>query len=213
MTNSTLSAGDLLAKVEQNQIKFIDLQFTDVVGVVKNVTIPAAELADALENGIWFDGSSIEGFARIAESDMHLRPDIATFSIVPWLSGEEATGRLICNVFTPDGQPFFGDPRAVLIRAVAAAAELGFTFNTGPELEFFLLKPDANGASSFRPCRTMRRVTSMCRPIWRPACAVRWLIRWPRSASKWKRCITKWPTASTRSTFATRMRCARPTMR
>lgn len=146
MANSTLTAGDLLAKVGQAQIKFIDLQFTDVVGVVKNVTIPAAELADALANGIWFDGSSIEGFARIAESDMHLRPDIATFSIVPWLSGEEATGRLICNVFTPDGQPFLGDPRAVLIHAVEVAAEIGFTYNTGPELEFFLLRPGANGS-------------------------------------------------------------------
>src|SRR5512135_2126163 len=145
MANTTLTAGELLAKVGQNQIKFIDLQFTDVVGVVKNVTIPAAELADALENGIWFDGSSIEGFARIAESDMHLRPDISTFAIVPWLSGEEATGRLICNVYTPDGQPFLGDPRAVLIHALDAAAELGFAFNTGPELEFFLLRPDAAG--------------------------------------------------------------------
>lgn len=145
MANSTLTAGDLLAKVGQAQIKFIDLQFTDVVGVVKNVTIPAAELADALENGIWFDGSSIEGFARIAESDMHLRPDISTFSIVPWLQGEEATGRLICNVFTPDGQPFLGDPRAVLIHAVENAAELGFIYHTGPELEFFLLRPDAAG--------------------------------------------------------------------
>ena len=145
MANTTLTAGDLLAKVGQAQIKFIDLQFTDVVGVVKNVTIPAAELADALENGIWFDGSSIEGFARIAESDMHLRPDIATFAIVPWLSGEEATGRLICNVYTPDGQPFLGDPRAVLIHAVEVAAELGFIFHTGPELEFFLLRPDAAG--------------------------------------------------------------------
>src|SRR5512135_2818963 len=115
MANTTLTAGELLAKVGQNQIKFIDLQFTDVVGIVKNVTIPSAELADALENGIWFDGSSIEGFARVAESDMHLRPDVSSFAIVPWLKGEEATARLICNVFTPDAQPFLGDPRAVLI--------------------------------------------------------------------------------------------------
>jgi glutamine synthetase len=147
MANSTLTTGDLLAKVGQAQIKFIDLQFTDVVGVVKNVTIPAAELADALANGVWFDGSSIEGFARIAESDMHLRPDIATFAIVPWLHGEEATARLICNVFTPDGQPFLGDPRAVLIHAVEAATDLGFIYHTGPELEFFLLRPDANGST------------------------------------------------------------------
>src|SRR5512141_2269871 len=109
MANTTLTAGDLLAKVGQNQIKFIDLQFTDVVGVVKNVTIPAHELAEALEHGIWFDGSSIEGFARVAESDMHLRPDGSTFAILPWLNGEDATARLICDVYTPDGQPFNGD--------------------------------------------------------------------------------------------------------
>ncbi len=146
MPNASMSPADLLTTVRQNQVRFIDLQFTDVVGVVKNVTIPTTELANALENGIWFDGSSIEGFARIAESDMHLRPDISTFAIVPWLSGEEATARLICNVFTPDGQPFLGDPRAVLIHALEAAAAMGFVYNTGPELEFFLLKPATNGA-------------------------------------------------------------------
>ena len=135
MPNNNLTPAELLARVGQNQIKFIDLQFTDVVGVVKNVTIPSSELADALENGIWFDGSSIEGFARIAESDMHLRPDISTFAIVPWLNGEEATGRLICNVYTPDGQPFLGDPRAVLIRAIEAAARRrGFDPDNPPYL-------------------------------------------------------------------------------
>ena len=136
---------EILARVQENQIKYIDLQFTDVVGVVKNVTIPAQELAHALENGIWFDGSSIEGFARVAESDMHLRPDTSTFAIVPWLKGEDATARLICDVFTPDGQPFAGDPRAVLKRVIAQAAELGLTYNTGPELEFFLLNLHPDG--------------------------------------------------------------------
>jgi glutamine synthetase len=136
---------DLTARAEQASIKFIDLQFTDVVGVVKNVTIPVHELPEALEKGIWFDGSSIEGFARIAESDMHLRPDASTFAVLPWLSGEDATARLICDVYTPDGQPFQGDPRAVLKRALAQAEDMGFRFNTGPELEFFLLKPNASG--------------------------------------------------------------------
>jgi len=137
---------ELLKRVEQAQIKFIDLQFTDVVGVVKNVTIPTHELTEALEKGIWFDGSSIEGFARIAESDMHLRPDASTFTIIPWLSGEDATARLICDIYTPDGQPFQGDPRAVLRRAIAEAEQMGFRYNTGPELEFFLLKPNADGS-------------------------------------------------------------------
>jgi glutamine synthetase len=145
MNTSADSISGILERVKQEQINFIDLQFTDVVGVVKNVTIPAHELGDALENGIWFDGSSIEGFARVAESDMHLRPDLTTFHIIPWLSGPEATARLICDVYTPDGQPFLGDPRAVLRRAIAQAEDLGFTYHTGPELEFFLLKPQPDG--------------------------------------------------------------------
>lgn len=144
--NPSETISDILTRTEQNQIKFIDLQFTDVVGVVKNVTIPVHQLPAALENGIWFDGSAIEGFARIAESDMHLRPDTSTFAIIPWLKGEEATARLICNVFTPDGQPFPGDPRSILKKVLDEAAEMGFRYNTGPELEFFLLKPNANGS-------------------------------------------------------------------
>jgi glutamine synthetase len=140
------SISDILRIVEEKRIHYMDLQFTDVVGVVKNVTIPSRELPHALENGIWFDGSSIEGFARIAESDMHLRPDLNTLAILPWLGGEEATARLICDVYTPDGQPFQGDPRAVLRRALTAAEEMGFRYNTGPELEFFLLKPHADGS-------------------------------------------------------------------
>jgi glutamine synthetase len=142
MTNTS----DVLEKAKQNNIKFIDLQFTDIVGVVKNVTIPAHELQTALENGIWFDGSSIEGFARIAESDMHLRPDASTFAIIPWLKGEEATARLLCDVFTTDGQPFSGDPRAILRNMIDVAAQMGFKYNTGTELEFFLLKPNADGS-------------------------------------------------------------------
>lgn len=146
MNNATDSTADILARAEQNRIKFIDLQFTDVVGVVKNITIPVHELRVALENGVWFDGSSIEGFARIAESDMHLRPDPSTFTLIPWLTGEDATARLICDVFTPDSQPFPGDPRSILRRVLDEAAQMGFCYNTGPELEFFLLKPHPDGS-------------------------------------------------------------------
>jgi len=145
MLESPLSPDELFMQVEKSRIRFIDLQFTDVVGVVKNITIPTAELSDAITNGIWFDGSAIEGFARVAESDMHLRPDLSTFAILPWLDGEEATARLICDVYTPDGQPFPGDPRGILRRVVGEAAQMGFIYNTGPELEFFLLKPHADG--------------------------------------------------------------------
>jgi glutamine synthetase len=146
MDNSTGSTADILARAEQNRIKFIDLQFIDVVGMVKNVTIPGHELRVALDNGVWFDGSSIEGFARVAESDMHLRPDPSTFTLIPWLTDEDATARLICDVFTPDGQPFPGDPRSILRRVIDEAAQMGFCYNTGPELEFFLLKPHPNGS-------------------------------------------------------------------
>lgn len=140
-----ISNEKLLDLVKQNSIKFVDLQFTDIGGAVKNVTIPIKELESTLNHGIWFDGSSIEGFARIAESDMYLVPDTSTFSILPWLSKNEATARLICNVYTPDQQPFIGDPRSVLSRVIAEADKMGFTYNTGPELEFFLLKPAADG--------------------------------------------------------------------
>lgn len=140
------AASELLARVEHSHIKYIDLQFTDVGGVVKNVTIPTPELAATLDHGIWFDGSSIEGYARVAERDMYLVPDPATFAVIPWLSGDEATARLICDVYTPDGQPFLGDPRAVLTRMMGEAEKMGFIYNTGPEIEFFLLKPHADGS-------------------------------------------------------------------
>ncbi len=135
----------LLQVVKEQSVNFIDLQFTDVGGAVKNVTIPTQELKATLNHGIWFDGSSIEGFARIAESDMYLIPDTSTFAVLPWLSGNETTARLICDVYTPDRQPFLGDPRAVLKRVLAEAEKMGFIYNTGPELEFFLLKPSADG--------------------------------------------------------------------
>jgi glutamine synthetase len=146
MQNQPITADELTTLVEQRQIKYIDLQFIDVVGVVKNITIPVSELPTAIQNGIWFDGSSIEAYARVAESDMHLCPDINTFAIIPWLNGEEATARLICDVFSPDGQPFMGDPRAILKQVQNQAAEMGLHYNTGPELEFFLFKPHADGS-------------------------------------------------------------------
>jgi glutamine synthetase len=142
---SSRSTTEILAEVEQQQIKFIDLQFTDILGVVKSVTIPVNELASTLDHGIWFDGSSIEGFARIAESDMYLIPDTSTFAVIPWVSGKDATARFICDVYTPNDQPFIGDPRGVLKRVLEQANHLGFDYNIGPELEFFLLIPDEKG--------------------------------------------------------------------
>ena len=140
------SPEDILKLVKDEQVEFISLQFTDIVGMVKNVTIPVAQLGDCLDHGVWFDGSSIEGFARIAESDMFLVPDLESFAVVPWDRGDGfTTARLICDVFTPDGKPFAGDPRHVLKSALAEAEGMGYVYNCGPELEFFLFKPDADG--------------------------------------------------------------------
>jgi glutamine synthetase len=151
MPSSKLAAAMKLA--EERNLRFVSLQFTDIVGQVKSVQVPMHQLESAVEHGKWFDGSSIEGFARIAESDMFLVPDLDTFSPIPWELGfgadgseELATGsaRVICDVFTPNGDPFPGDPRWVLRRQIERAKALGYTFNTGPELEFFLLRR-ANG--------------------------------------------------------------------
>jgi glutamine synthetase len=150
VTNESLRA-DVFATVEQEAVRFVSLQFTDIMGVAKNVTIPAHKLSDAVDHGLWFDGSSIDGFARIHESDMYLEPDLSTFRVIPWERGENTTARLICNVFTPDGQEFSGDPRYVLRRNLAEAKKLGYVFQTGPELEFFLLRAERPGVVESLP--------------------------------------------------------------
>ncbi|MCB0077704.1 MAG: type I glutamate--ammonia ligase [Anaerolineales bacterium] len=132
--------------IDDENIRYVNLQFTDIVGMVKNQTIPISQFAEAVDHGVWFDGSSVEGFARIAESDMYLMPDLETFSIIPWDRGAETTtARVICDVFTPDGDPFPGDPRYVLRRAVAEAEAMGVDYMTGPEPEFFLFERDEQG--------------------------------------------------------------------
>jgi glutamine synthetase len=138
------SVSELLARAEQEKIAFVNMQFTDVMGIVKSVTMPIAELEEALTNGVWFDGSSIEGFTRIAESDMFLMPDRATYAVIPWERNGHLTARLICDVFKPNGDPFPGDPRGVLKRQLERLAKLGYGYNTGPELEFFLFRVDGS---------------------------------------------------------------------
>ena len=143
---------DILAVVADQRIEFINLQFTDIVGMVKNVTIPVAQLADCLDHGVWFDGSSIEGFARIAESDMFLVPDLESYAPIPWDAGAGfPTARMICDVYMPDGKPFAGDPRHILKLATDEAARMGMGYNVGPELEFFLFKTDPSGRPSPDP--------------------------------------------------------------
>lgn len=130
---------------KEENVRFIRLQFSDLLGTIKNVEIPISQLEKALDNKMMFDGSSIEGYVRIEESDMYLYPDLDTWLIYPWVP-ENRIARLICDIYTPDGQPFTGDPRAILKRNLKKAAEMGFTeMNVGPEPEFFLFKTDASG--------------------------------------------------------------------
>jgi len=129
----------ILERMEQEHVRFLRLQFTDILGVIKNVEVPDRQFSEALDGGIMFDGSSIEGFARIEESDMYLRPDLATFQVFPWTDASGArVGRLICDIANPDGTPFVGCPRTTLKNAIAQAAARGFRMMAGPETEFFL---------------------------------------------------------------------------
>jgi len=140
---------DLTTRAKADGVRFISLQFTDILGTIKSVTIPVGQLEGALEGGVWFDGSSIEGFARIYESDMVLAPDPATYQILPWSAPERRRARLICDVHGPDGEPSPSDPRSALKRVLTRAAQQGWAYNVGPEVEFFLFK--RNDESPLRP--------------------------------------------------------------
>ena len=138
---------DILKSAQENGVEFIRLQFTDVFGIMKNVAITSSQLEKALDNECMFDGSSIDGFVRINESDMYLHPDYDTWTIFPWRKHQNAqTARLICSVYCADNKtPFLGDPRNVLQKVMDEAAEMGYSFNVGPECEFFLFKLDEDG--------------------------------------------------------------------
>jgi glutamine synthetase len=152
------SADDLLALARAERVRFLRLQFTDILGVTKNVEVPASQFARALAGEVLFDGSAIEGFERAEESDMLLRPDPATFRVLPWTVGAGGAGggddarvaRVLCDVTTTAGAPFAGDPRAVLRRQIARAAAAGLTVRAGTEVEFFLFHPAPDGAATTR---------------------------------------------------------------
>ena len=142
---------DILRIADEENVSFIRLQFTDILGSLKNVAITRSQLEKALDNKCMFDGSSIEGFVRIEESDMYLHPDYDTFVIFPWRTSENhKVARLICDVYCSDGTPFEGDPRYVLRRAIKKAADMGYSCNVGPECEFFLFHIDENGKPTAR---------------------------------------------------------------
>jgi glutamine synthetase len=140
------SKGAVLARVEREKVKFMRLQFTDILGAIKNVEVPDRQFEEALDGRIMFDGSSIEGFVRLEESDVYLKPDLNTFQVFPWsYAGAERVGRIICDIANPDGTPFAGCPRSTLKRAIAAAAEKGYSLKAGPEAEFFLFQRRSTG--------------------------------------------------------------------
>ncbi|WP_282171575.1 type I glutamate--ammonia ligase [Cytobacillus firmus] len=137
---------DIKRIAEEENVKFVRLQFTDILGTIKNVEIPISQLEKALDNKMMFDGSSIEGFVRIEESDMNLYPDLDTWVVFPWTAEKGKVARLICDIYNPDGTPFLGDPRSNLKRILKEMEDLGYTdFNLGPEPEFFLFKLDHAG--------------------------------------------------------------------
>jgi len=140
---------ELFQRIEADDVKFISLQFTDVTGTVKSVDIPAHRIQEAVEEGVWFDGSSVEGFARIQESDMRLVLDTNTYAVLPWTPVEARRARVFCDIYLPDGSGFPGDPRGTLKRILSKIEERGWIYNVGPEPEFFLFK--RNGPQSIHP--------------------------------------------------------------
>lgn len=131
---------ELLARVAQDSVKFINLQFTDILGMVKSTPIPVARFANSMDKGTWFDGSSIEGFGRICESDMFLVPDPSTYQVLPWTGPDRRIARVICDVYSPDGQLYGGSPRNILRAELDKARAMGYVYNTGAELEFYLFR-------------------------------------------------------------------------
>ena len=138
----------VLRALEERDVRFVRLWFTDVLGFLKSVAVAPAELEGAFAEGIGFDGSAIEGFARVYESDMLAKPDPSTFQILPWRGEGPATARMFCDIVMPDGSPSYADPRYVLKRTLATAADKGFTFYTHPEIEFYLFKDTPSPATS-----------------------------------------------------------------
>ncbi len=141
----SMTKEQILKECKEKDVEFIRLQFIDVMGIPKNVAITFSQLEKILDEGMMFDGSSIEGFARIEESDMYLRPDLDTFVIYPWRPQSGKVARFICDVYTPDGEPFPGCPRGILKKVLKEAEEMGYDFNVGNECEFFLFQTDENG--------------------------------------------------------------------
>jgi glutamine synthetase len=186
----------VLKTAKEHDVKFIRLWFTDILGFLKSFAITIEELEGALSEGMGFDGSSIEGFTRIDESDMMAIPDPETFKLLPWRPREHhAVARMFCDIVRPEGTPFEGDPRYVLKRNLKRAADLGYTYYVGPELEYFYFK-DKNGTEGLDEGGYFDMT-----PL--DLCGARPCSRSRRWASASSTLIMRWPRASTRSTCAT----------
>ena len=146
-----VSKSEIMQLVKKEGVKFVQMQFMDILGTVKNVTIPATKLGKALDEGVFFDGSSVLGYATIEESDMRLKPDPNTFVVLPWVQDNMKTARIVCDVYDYEGNRFDGDPRAALQRLMERARKKGWVFHTAPEYEFFFLTPDEKGDPTTKP--------------------------------------------------------------
>ena len=179
----------VLKTIKSRDVHFVRFWFTDVLGAMKSFAVVPGELEDALADGMGFDGSCIEGFCRTQESDMLAYPDASTFQVLPWRPESNAVARMFCDVRTPDGLPFEGDPRHVLARTVGKAREMGYVFNVGPELEFYYFKgPEGTEVA-----------TSTSRASTTPqTCAATRCSRWRRWASLWSTATTRTGPRSTR---------------
>ena len=193
----------VLRALEERDVRFVRLWFTDVLGFLKSVAVAPAELEGAFTEGIGFDGSAIEGFARVYEADMLAKPDPATFQILPWRGEGPSTARMFCDIVMPDGSASYADPRYVLKRTLSAAADKGFTFYTHPEIEFYLFKdtPQVGGRSRSRSTAAGSSTTPRSR--WAPTSAARRSRCWSRWASRWSSATTRAAPASRRSTCGT----------
>lgn len=200
----------VLRTIEERDIRFVRLWFTDVLGTLKSVAIAPAELEGAFSEGIGFDGSAIEGFTRVYEADMLARPDPSTFQVLPWRGEHPGTARMFCDIQLPDGSPALADARYVLRRSLDKAADMGFSFYTHPEIEFFLLKQGTppgerpvpvDDGGYFDHVPKGRPTTSVGPPS---PCSSRW-------GSPWSSATTRALRGRTRSTCATRTHSRRRT--
>ena len=196
------SKEDIIRMVREDDVEFIRMQFTDIFGQMKNVAFTASQIEKAVNNEIMIDGSSIEGFVRIQESDQYLRPDLDTFTVLPWRPQHGKVARLICDVYNPDGTPFIGDPRGALRRMLKKASDMGYSFNVARSASSSCSRP-MKPESPPPPPTTKPDTSTSARSITARARAAKSAWRWKTWASKSRPPTTRLPPDSTKSTSST----------